>query len=410
MVVAEDHLAAAAAVPGRRAQHVQRVRRPALLHEDRRQPGVARAPAASSAVQHARPQPRVEVVDVGLEHDGVRRRTASGAAAGRRAPGAGRSPARQGRARRHRCRCAAARIGGSGPYAVTVAASSAAPVGVVISCATGPARTGAPVQQGEHGGRRDGQRPVRAAGRARARGRPGSPSARQRRARAARPRRRRRRRPRRARRPRGSGRRRASCGARPPRRAARRAKTSSAVARTARRPARRARRSARTSDQVRVRGCSSTCTSTLHGADAGARDGRALRRTGSTPTRSTAACRTASSTPASTSAPSSMSPRDARRAVEPADHRAHAPCADPRREDACAEAVVDVDDAHAGRAGVEHREQRGEPAEARAVADAGRHRHHRRADQPADDRGQRALHAGDDDEAVGAVERPAAPR
>ena len=78
--------------------------------------------------------------------------------------------------------------------------------------------------------------------------------------------------------------------------------------------------------------------------------------------------------------------------------------AHPGREHAGAVAVVDVDHGHAGRAGVEHREQRGQPAERGAVADAGRHRDERYAGQPADHGGQRALHAGDDDQAVGGLE------
>ena len=57
-----------------------------------------------------------------------------------------------------------------------------------------------------------------------------------------------------------------------------------------------------------------------------------------------------------------------------------------------------------GRARVEHRQQGGQPAERGAVPDAGRHRDQRHADQPADDRGQRALHPGDHDQAVGRLE------
>ncbi len=53
-----------------------------------------------------------------------------------------------------------------------------------------------------------------------------------------------------------------------------------------------------------------------------------------------------------------------------------------------------------GRAGVEHREQRRETLERGAVADRGRHRHDRHADQPTHHAGQRALHAGDHDQAV----------
>ena len=44
------------------------------------------------------------------------------------------------------------------------------------------------------------------------------------------------------------------------------------------------------------------------------------------------------------------------------------------------------------------------PAERGAVADAGRDRDQRDADQPADHGRQRALHAGDDDQAVGLLE------
>ena len=50
-------------------------------------------------------------------------------------------------------------------------------------------------------------------------------------------------------------------------------------------------------------------------------------------------------------------------------------------------------------------EQRGEAAERGAVPDAGGHRHERDAGQAADHGRQRALHAGDDDEAVGPASR-----
>src|SRR5690606_18260248 len=62
-----------------------------------------------------------------------------------------------------------------------------------------------------------------------------------------------------------------------------------------------------------------------------------------------------------------------------------------------AEAVVDVDDADAGGAAVEHGEQRGEPGEARPVSHTGGDGDHRRRDEPGDDARQRAAHAGDDD-------------
>ena len=72
----------------------------------------------------------------------------------------------------------------------------------------------------------------------------------------------------------------------------------------------------------------------------------------------------------------------------------------PGGEDAGAVAVVDVDHAHPRCAGVQHRQQGGQPAEGGAVPDAGRHRHEGYADQAADHAGQGALHAGDHDEAV----------
>ena len=64
-----------------------------------------------------------------------------------------------------------------------------------------------------------------------------------------------------------------------------------------------------------------------------------------------------------------------------------------------AEAVVDVDDRDAAGTGVQHAEQRCDPAEGGAVADAGRHRDDRAVRQSSDDRGQRALHPGDGDDA-----------
>ena len=98
-----------------------------------------------------------------------------------------------------------------------------------------------------------------------------------------------------------------------------------------------------------------------------------------------------------------------RRGVDPDRHRGLAagprgPARDPGREHARAVAVVDVDHGHPGRAGVEHRQQGGQPAERGAVPDAGRDRDHRHAGQPADDGGQRALHAGHHDQAVRLLE------
>ena len=55
-------------------------------------------------------------------------------------------------------------------------------------------------------------------------------------------------------------------------------------------------------------------------------------------------------------------------------------------------------------AAVEHAEQRGDAAEAGAVADARRHGDDRHADQAGDDARQRAFHAGDDDDDARGVE------
>ena len=144
-------------------ERVQGVRRPALLHEDRGEPGVA-APGREQPVEHVRPEPRVEVVDVGLEHDrGRPARRPTGVAEHAAAP---RSAARPGRARRRRRRCGPGTSSGSGPQPVTAAASRAAPVGVHISYGAGPPRTGAPAsaRMREHGRRRHRDRAVPAAG------------------------------------------------------------------------------------------------------------------------------------------------------------------------------------------------------------------------------------------------------
>ena len=118
----------------------------------------------------------------------------------------------------------------------------------------------------------------------------------------------------------------------------------------------------------------------------------------------------ASGTPASTSAPSSMSPLAPLRqssqpiigvhevaAVRRATRAAKTPAPKP---------LSMLADDDAGSAGVQHAEQGREPAEAGAVADAGRHGDERQADQPADHARQRAFHPGDDDEAVGAARTP----
>jgi hypothetical protein len=69
-----------------------------------------------------------------------------------------------------------------------------------------------------------------------------------------------------------------------------------------------------------------------------------------------------------------------------------------------AEAVVDVNYGHVGRAGVEHAEEGGGSIEAGAVADGGGDGDDGDADEAADDGGKSAFHAGADDDYVGLVE------
>ena len=66
-----------------------------------------------------------------------------------------------------------------------------------------------------------------------------------------------------------------------------------------------------------------------------------------------------------------------------------------------AETVVDIDDGDATGAGIEHRQQRSDAAEARAVTDARRHGNDRLVHEAADDARQRAFHAGNDNEDIG---------
>ena len=69
-----------------------------------------------------------------------------------------------------------------------------------------------------------------------------------------------------------------------------------------------------------------------------------------------------------------------------------------------AKSVVDIHDAHAGGATVEHTKQRRNAAEARSVANAGRHSNHGDIDQTTNDARQRPFHTGDDDDDVGGTE------
>ena len=155
------------------AQHRERVRRAALLHQDRRQPGVGGA-GGEQRVQDAGPQPRVEVVDVGLQDDGPGRRRL-----GRRrpAPAGRRSAARPGRGRRRPCRRARRASAAASSTRPRGRATSAAPVGVHISAGTAPATHRDPGQQFQHGRAGDRDDAVRARGPSRCPARRGRRSA-----------------------------------------------------------------------------------------------------------------------------------------------------------------------------------------------------------------------------------------
>ena len=66
------------------------------------------------------------------------------------------------------------------------------------------------------------------------------------------------------------------------------------------------------------------------------------------------------------------------------------------------EAVVDVHDGYTAGTGIQHAEQRCDPAQGGAVSDAGRDGDDGTVCQTADDRGQSSFHTGDGDDAAGA--------
>jgi len=68
------------------------------------------------------------------------------------------------------------------------------------------------------------------------------------------------------------------------------------------------------------------------------------------------------------------------------------------------ETVVDVDDGDVGGATIEHAEERGDAAEAGAVADAGGNSDHRHGNEATDDAGQRAFHSGNTNNDAGVRE------
>ncbi len=76
------------------------------------------------------------------------------------------------------------------------------------------------------------------------------------------------------------------------------------------------------------------------------------------------------------------------------------------REVSRTEAVVDVHHSDPLRARVQHREQRRQSLEARAVPDARWDSHHRAVYQPANDARKRALHAGAHDDDVRGIQYP----
>ena len=134
---------------------------PALLHEDRGQPGVGGA-GLEQRGEDVRPQPRVEVVDVGLEHD----RAASGRPT-RPWPVAQDEPHDVGAGvgvagARRRSPTAATVIGGSGPQRGREGGSRAAPVGVqALAGRRAGVRRERRRSSASDGRDRDGQRAVR---------------------------------------------------------------------------------------------------------------------------------------------------------------------------------------------------------------------------------------------------------
>lgn len=80
------------------------------------------------------------------------------------------------------------------------------------------------------------------------------------------------------------------------------------------------------------------------------------------------------------------------------------------RVDGSPEAVVYVDHGDAARAGVQHRQQGGDAAEGRAVADGSGNGDDGARDQAGDDARQRPFHARTDDEGVGALNQVQAPQ
>ena len=321
---------------------------------------------------------------------------------------------------RRRCRPARPASAAAVPTRSTQCASSAAPVGVQSSVATGPAYVGTPRSSSTTAGGGTLSRPCvvstlpepTATGLAVQRGRgPGRPA------------RRRPRRCRRSRRGRPTSWKCTSSMSTPwtAASASRQPDEDVAAACSAITGRRRVRSiSARTSREPAVRASSRRPRRGVQGRQTEPRrtcvglDGRRLGCHGRRP-RSGSARRSA---PASSTAPSSMSPlapeprrssRSWRRSVGRAVVRRRAALRATRAANTPAPKPLSMlTTMTPGAQELSIAKQRGDPAEGGAVADAGRHGHEGYAGQSADDRGQRALHPGHHDQAVGS--RPARSR
>ena len=368
------------------------------------------APAVEQRGDHVRPQPRVEVVDVGLEDERAavpsardrarhRRRLAdqqpqhvrvavgvpaAGADADRlRRPSAAaaRTTWRGWSAAPRRSACTARARPGPAYDGTPRSSSATAGGGTGIA----PCAPRDPAGADRH--RRDDQR--RRARGARARRRP-----------------RRRRRSRRARRPRGSAPRRATCRA--PRASATASRSKVACARVRGRPSGSAAAASRARRRARCGGSLLSATSTWqpggrepvpgHGLRRRARRARARPRR--PPRRAPRAARRRRA--ARRAACRRWRPRRRRPSRSRARSRGAALRATRAANTPAPKPLSMFTTVTPGAQELSIAEQRGQPAERGAVADAGRHRDQRHADQPADHARQRALHAGDHDEAVGA--------
>ena len=141
--------------------------RPTLLHDDRGDPGVM-GPGVEQGLDGVGQDLAGGVVEVGLEqHDRLPRELGSRPGTPPPPPGCNWA-ARRSRVPPRRSRSTSMRMGGRGPKLDAMAATMAAPVGVVSSTATSRPHVGMPAQQPDHRRRGVGQEPVGAADRAHA--------------------------------------------------------------------------------------------------------------------------------------------------------------------------------------------------------------------------------------------------